>query len=176
MPEEDAIAADLRHGLHAFQPKQIMATFNALAFLDGTRILQRAMQTLEHCDLEALVAVAGGDAQLTHDLTMEVFRDSVLGYCEGKGLEVEEAVEHDIPTWLEAYAPLFATANLKHMDAALVEDEPDPALAQRSLIEYHQRIDVAACEDRQARVLLSAWESVETLIGFLVTDVSAARS
>jgi hypothetical protein len=156
-----AVAADIGRAVLSPQPRTVREAFDALAFLDGYRIAQRARSILDGAVSDALADAGSDGADRLHRARMDVFYGSVFEYLEEKTADIEPSVEHDVPTWIEANALAVASANLKIMEAALPAHERD---AHRTLIEFHGRIDFGACEAEQNRVLQAVWEDLDAAI------------
>ena len=88
---------------------------------------------------------------------MDVFYASMLAYLTANTDDIDESVEHDVPSWIEANAPALATTNLKRMEAAL----PDEPNMHRALVAFHQLVDMEAFEAQQNRLLQDAWADIE---------------
>jgi hypothetical protein len=92
---------------------------------------------------------------------METFRTTLFECLEEKCPDLEPEVPHDIPTWIEANAPLVTSANIRIMATALPEDDPR---AHWSLIEFHRVLDPSQCEAEQICALLEVWSDIEARI------------
>jgi hypothetical protein len=139
-------------------PCKLREVFEALVFLDGHHIAERAARFFRD------FAPAYRDSDLTgedlsHRLTMDVFQDSVIGYLEEKSADVEVSVEHDVATWIEANAPAVAESNLALMESALAGDS---AYAEDDRIALRRNIDFDAWAAEQQRVLSETWAGIET--------------
>ncbi|NCA73113.1 MAG: hypothetical protein EOM91_24290 [Sphingobacteriia bacterium] len=163
MSEREAIAivGELGEIVRSPRAERIMAGFSALAALDAYWIERRANTVIAGLDPDLLDDGGMGAAGLLHRATMDTFRASLFECVEDKCPDIEPSVEHDIPTWIEANAPFVISANIRIMEAALPADDPQ---AHRSLIEFHQLVDLDACEAEQARVLLEVWSDIEAKI------------
>lgn len=170
--EATSIIHSLGQAVIATQSGPIQQAFSALVFLDGYRIKQRAKQVFAQTNYTTLEALRQAGDDPRHRLTMDVFYESLHEYVQDKPAEVDPSVEHDIPTWIEGNAAAIAAANLRIMEAALPSDEIP---AHRALIEFHQHIDFATCEDEQNAALQSTWSAIEKKIeAFLAEALDAA--
>jgi ATP-dependent helicase YprA (DUF1998 family) len=158
-PEAIAIVGELGEIVRSSSAERIVAAFGALAALDAYWIERRAGTIIDGLDPELLDDGGMGAAGLLHRATMDTFRASLFECLEDKCPDIEPSVEHDIPTWIEANAPLVTSANIRIMEAALPADDPQ---AHRTLIEFHRLVDLDACEAEQERVLLEVWSDIET--------------
>ena len=163
MSEREAIAivGELGEIVRSPRAERIMSAFSALAALDAYWIERRACTVIDGLAPDLLDDGGMGADGVLHQARMETFRTSLLECLEDKCPDIEPSVEHDIPTWIEANAPLVASANIRILEAALPADDPQ---AHRSLIEFHRLVDLDACETEQARVLLGVWSDIETKI------------
>lgn len=163
MSEQDAreILFGIDERVLSLQPERIMTIFRALVTVDVWRIEQLAGEAIDALDPEALGDQGQGIEGLVYQVVMEVFRDSLLAVLEERCPEIEPEIEFDIPTWIEANAPLATLAHIRVMEAALPGGDP---LAHRFVIELHQRIDLERYEAEQSTVLLSAWAGIEAAI------------
>lgn len=163
MSEREAIAivGELGEIVRSPRAERIMSAFSALAALDAYWIERRASAVIGGLDPDSLDDGGMGADGVLHQARMEVFRTSLLECLEEKCPDIEPAVEHDIPTWIEANAPLVTSANIRVMEAALPADDPQ---AHRTLIELHRLLDPSQCEAELARVLLEVWSDTEAKI------------
>jgi hypothetical protein len=161
LDEATAIVTHIKRAVISPQARTIREVFSALAWLDGYRIEERSRQALDAIDLAVLAAGRLDDTELLHVVTMEVFYGGLYEYLEEKSADIEMSVEHDVPTWIEANAPMVASANLRTMEAALPSDD---AQAYRTLIEFHGLIDFADYAAEQNRVLQDTWVGIEAKI------------
>lgn len=161
------IVETIRKAVISTQSSPIEQVFNALVFLDGYRIMQRAELFLAETGHEHLKAISMAGDDPLHRLTMDVFYTSLLEYMRDKPAEVEGSVEHDIPTWIEANAAAITSANIQIMEAALPSDEIP---SHRTLIEFHRHIDFSACEDEQNATLQRTWSAIEARIEAFLAD------
>lgn len=159
--EATAIAADLAGAVLSARHGRVGEAFAALASLDGYRIIRLARQVLDETDLATLADPDATPEEREHRAAMDVFHGSLFAYLSAHAEGIDESVEHDVPSWIEANAPALMSANLKRMEAALPADEPNP---HRTLVEFHQRVDLDAFEAEQNRVLQTAWAEIETSI------------
>ena len=159
--EATAIAANLAGAVRSTQPGTIRRAFTALASLDGYRIARLAMDVLDETDLATVAQPGASAAERAHRAAMDVFYGSLYAYLSTHADGVDQSVEHDVPSWIEANAPALMSANLARMEAAL----PDAgAQRHRTLVEFHQRIDLDACESEQNRILQATWGHIEAAI------------
>lgn len=150
-----ALADRLQETLSPADADGIHAAFDALVWLDGHQILQRAEAFMADSDLDGIIGDLHGDA-IWHRLTMDAFYASMLDALCEKAQEVDASVEHDIASWIEANAPTVALANIAILEAALPHEQ-----AQRTLIEFHQHLDVDRCTREQQRMLETTWADIE---------------
>ena len=164
MSEREAITivGELAEIVRSPRAERIMAAFSALAALDAYWIERRASTVIDGLDPDLLDDGGMGAAGLLHQTRMETFRTTLFECLEDKCPDIEPSVPHDIPTWIEANAPLVTSANIRIMEAALPADDPQ---AHRSLIELHRLVDLDACEAEQIRVLLGVWSDIAAKIG-----------
>ncbi len=106
---------------------------------------------------------------LPHRLRMDLFAGSVLAYMECKETEVEQAVAHDIATWIEANAPAVVSANLSLMEQALGRPGVD---THRDVVKLHRLIDMETYEEVQQHYLETTWAEIERSLA----DVLAAAA
>ncbi|NCA72756.1 MAG: hypothetical protein EOM91_22405 [Sphingobacteriia bacterium] len=163
MSEREAIAilGELGEIVRSLRVERIMAALGALAALDAYWIERRASTVIDGLDPDLLDDGGMGAAGLLHQARMETFRTTLFECLEDKCPDIEPSVPHDIPTWIEANAPLVTSANIRILEATLPAEDPQ---AHRSLIEFHQLVDLDACETEQTRVLLGVWSDIETEI------------
>lgn len=163
MSEREAIAivGELGEVVRSPRAERIMSALSALAALDAYWIDRRACTVIDGLDPDLLDDGGMGAAGLLHRATMDTFRASLFECLEDKCPDIEPSVEHDIPTWIEANAPLVTSANIRIMEAALPADDPQ---AHRSLIEFHRLLDPSQCEAEQICVLLGVWSDIEAKI------------
>lgn len=124
----------------------VASVFSALVWQDSQQIAERAQAFLEEFAPIYFADEGLEPAALPHRLRMDLFAASVLAYMEGKEAQVEQAVEHDIATWIEANAPAVASANLRLMEQALGEAG---AGTHRDVVRLHQLIDLETYERSQ---------------------------
>ncbi|NCA73039.1 MAG: hypothetical protein EOM91_23900, partial [Sphingobacteriia bacterium] len=136
-----AIVAELGEIVRSTRSERLLDAFGALAALDAYWIERRACTVIDGLDLDLFDDGGMGPDGVLHQARMEVFRTSLLECLEDKCPDIEPSVEHDIPTWIEANAPLVTSANIRIMEAALPADDPQ---AHRSLIEFHRLVDLDA--------------------------------
>ncbi|MCB1764439.1 MAG: hypothetical protein KDJ22_00045 [Candidatus Competibacteraceae bacterium] len=165
--EATRIVDRLQQVVIATQPGPIQEAFSALVVLDGYWIVRRAEQFLAETHHATYKALADQGDDPAHRLTMDVFYTSLHEYAQDKPAEVDPSVEHDIPNWIEGNATAIASANIRLMEAALPSDEIP---AHRALIEFHQHIDFAACEDEQNAALQYAWSVIEKRIEVFLAE------
>ena len=170
--EAAAVIENLQRAVIATHPGPIRRAFSALVARDIRDIRHRAEQDLARIDRAVLDALRQADDDPQHRLTLDVFHASVLEPLQDKPAAVEPAVVHDIETWIEANATAVASANLRIMEAALPDEAPPQA--HRSLIEFHQHIDFAACEAEQQAALQRIWSAIEARIAALLADAPKA--
>ena len=156
-----AIVAELGEIVRSTRSDRLLDAFGALAALDAYRIERRAREVIDGLDPDLLDDGGMGAEGLLHQARMETFRTTLFECLEDKCPDIEPSVPHDIPTWIEANAPLVTSANIRIMEAALPADDPQ---AHRSLIEFHRLLDPSQCEVELARVLLEVWSDIETKI------------
>ncbi|NCA72799.1 MAG: hypothetical protein EOM91_22645 [Sphingobacteriia bacterium] len=156
-----AIVAELGEIVRSTRSERLLDAFGALAALDGYRIERRAREVIDRLDPDVLDDGGMGAEGLLHQARMETFRTTLFECMEEKCPDIEPSVEHDIPTWIEANAPLVTSANIRILETALPADDPQ---AHRSLIEFHRLLDPSQCEAEQICVLLEVWSDIETRI------------
>ena len=163
MSEREAIAilGELGEIVRSPRAERIISALGALAALDASWIKRRAQEVIDGLDPDLLDDGGMGAAGLLHRATMDTFRASLFECVEDKCPDIEPSVEHDIPTWIEANAPLVTSANIRVLEAALPADDPQ---AHRSLIELHRLLDPSQCEAEQICVLLKVWSDIEAEI------------
>ena len=149
-------------------PCKLRPVFEALAFLDGYHIAERAARFFRDFGAAYLESDLTGE-DLAHRLTMDVFQDSMIGYLEEKSADVEVSVEHDVATWIDANSATVAEANLQLMENALVSDS---AYVDADLSNLRRNIDFDACSAEQQRVLSETWAGIEAAVAAFF---SAAR-
>lgn len=99
----------------------VASVFSALA-CEGRRQLAERIQAFLKAFAPFYLAKEGsGTAPLEQRLQLDMIRDGMLSYLEGKEADIEQAVEHDIQTWIEANAPAMASATLGLMEQRLAE-------------------------------------------------------
>lgn len=147
-------------------PCKLREVFEALVFLDGHQISERAARFLRDFAPAYLDGDLTGE-DLVHRLTMDLFQDSMLGYLVEKSADVETLVEHDVALWIDANAAAVAEANLAVMEDALASDN---AYAEDDRITLRRNIDFDACAAEQQRILSETWAGIEATVGeFLQT-------
>jgi hypothetical protein len=163
MSEKEALAivAELGEIVRSTRSERLLDALGALAALDAYWIERRARTVIDGLDLDLLDDGGMGADGVLHRATMDTFRASLFECLEDKCPDIEPSVPHDIPTWIEANAPLVTSANIRILEATLPAEDPQ---AHRSLIEFHRLVDLDACEAEQARVLLEVWSDIETKI------------
>jgi hypothetical protein len=143
----------------------VASVFSALVWEDAQQIAQRAQAFLDEFAPFYFAEEGPGTATLEHRLRMDLFRESVLAYLEGKEADVEQAIEHDIDTWIEANAPAMASANLSLMEREL--GEPG-AQTHRDVVKLHQLVELETYERIQQRALERLWADIEATLAELL--------
>lgn len=157
--EAIGIVGELGEIVRSTRSERLLDAFGALAALDAYWIERRARTVIDGLDLDLLDDGGMGADGVLHQARMEVFRTSLFECLEDKCPDIEPSVEHDIPTWIEANAPLVTSATIRIMETALPADDPQ---AHRFLIEFHRLLDPSQCEGEQICVLLEVWSNIET--------------
>lgn len=143
----------------------VASVFSALVWEDGRQIAERAQAFLEAFAPFYFAEEEPGIATLEQRLRMDMFRESVLAYLEGKQADVEQAIEYDIETWIEANAPAIASANLSLMEREL--GEPGAA-THRDVVKLHQLVELETYERIQQRGLARIWADIEATLAELL--------
>jgi len=107
---------------------------------------------------------------LVDQLRMDLFNASVIDYLDGRGVEVELSVEHDIATWIEANTPAMVSANLRLMEQQLGASGVETHL---EVVKLHQLLRMTIFEGVQQRAIEDCWATLEALL--LTLTEQAAR-
>ncbi|MBK1735564.1 hypothetical protein CKO15_09765 [Halorhodospira abdelmalekii] len=148
---DDTIVAEL-NALENPSLEQMLAT---LAAMDARFILERAQNLL---DAPGMVIVQDDDPDPLHAVCMELWRSALLGYYDAWTDELEDRIEHDVPTWIDANAPVLLGIHLALLSSyAATRPEVEKSCA---VPDNAQR---AAYEAELAQILHAVWESLEAL-------------
>jgi hypothetical protein len=129
------LAEQLEAALQRADAAALTVIFERLALLDGYRIAKRARKVLEALTPEVLETLGADPIERAHQVTMSLFRASVLSYFEDKPALVDPSIKGDITAWIDANADAIASANLQLMEDAIADSgsgsgssaDPDPA-------------------------------------------------
>jgi hypothetical protein len=195
MPElsNTELAEQLEAALQRADAAALTVIFERLALLDGYRIAKRARKVLEALTPEVLETLGADPIERAHQVTMSLFRASVLSYFEDKPALVDPSIKGDITAWIDANADAIASANLQLMEDAIADSGSgssagsgsgaDPTLEpatpgdsrqgqqapEQQLASFRQLIERAACVHHQRRILRDIWAGVETAIAELLS-------
>jgi hypothetical protein len=201
MPElsNTELTEQLEAALQRADAAALTVIFERLALLDGYRIAKRARKVLEALTPEVLETLGADPIERAHQVTMSLFRASVLSYFEDKPALVDPSIKGDITAWIDANAGAIASANLQLMEDAIADSgsgsgssaDPasgsgsgaDPGLEpatpgdsrqgqqapEQQLASFRQLIERAACVHHQRRILRDIWAGVETAIAELLS-------
>ena len=157
--------ATLRTAVALGDEAGVASVYSALVWQDSQQIAERAQAFLEEFAPIYFADQGLEPEALAHRLRMDLFAASVLAYLEGKEADVEQAVEHDIATWIEANAPAVASANLRVMEQELGEAGAE---THRDVVRLHQLVDLETYERLQQRGLEQVWSGIETALADLL--------
>jgi hypothetical protein len=123
MPElsNTELAEQLEAALQRADAAALTVIFERLALLDGYRIAKRARKVLEALTPEVLETLGADPIERAHQVTMSLFRASVLSYFEDKPALVDPSIKGDITAWIDANADAIASANLQLMEDAIAD-------------------------------------------------------
>ncbi|MCG5531640.1 hypothetical protein LRD18_12405 [Halorhodospira halochloris] len=125
--------------------------------IDSQRILERAESALDDPEL---MLVEPKDPDPVHAARMELWRLVMLGHFQKMTSELEDYIEHDVETWIEANAPSILDAYLDSIGGSEVS-ESEVQEAIKSLDESGMR---HLYERGLAELLLDTWQKVEAMI------------
>jgi hypothetical protein len=123
MPElsNTELTEQLEAALQRADAAALTVIFERLALLDGYRIAKRARKVLEALTPEVLETLGADPIERAHQVTMSLFRASVLSYFEDKPALVDPSIKGDITAWIDANADAIASANLQLMEDAIAD-------------------------------------------------------
>jgi len=148
---------------HYVNEGQINHFFDARMQVDADEIKNKADQFLSKMNFDT-AADSDMDDYIYH-ITMDTFYNSFFDYYESRSVPIENFVEHDIPSWIEAHLETLISAMISEFDMKLA----DQKASQKEIVLAHQEIDLAKVEERQNIILQELWCGIEKKIGQMVT-------
>jgi hypothetical protein len=159
----------LRAAVATQNQERLNNVLGLVVWADVEQITRRA-----NAFLEAFAPNYLADETLSRDrrldqLRMDLFNASVIDYLDGRGVEVELSVEHDIATWIEANTPAMVSANLRLMERQLGAPGVETHL---DVVKLHQLVKLNVFEAVQQRAIEECWAGLETLLVTLTEEAA----
>ncbi|NEX16036.1 MAG: hypothetical protein C1943_05225 [Halochromatium sp.] len=162
--------ATLREAVALGDDEGVAKVFSFLVWQNGEQITIRAEAFLEEFAPIYLAEEDLSKTMLAERLRIDMFRESVLAYLEGKEAEVDQVIERDIPAWIEANAPAVASVNLRAMEEQLGQGGLE---THRNQIKMHQLFKLEIYERVLQSHLQKVWSGIELTLDEVIA--TAAR-
>ncbi|MBK1618438.1 hypothetical protein CKO42_08310 [Lamprobacter modestohalophilus] len=149
--------------------ERLQNVIGLVVWADVDQIMVRAKVFLEEFAPNYLADETLHPDNLLDQLRMDLFNASVIDYLDGRGVEVELSVEHDIATWIEANTPAMVSANLRLMEQQFGAPGVETHL---DVVKLHQLIKLNVFEAVQQRAIEECWATLETMLVTLTEEAA----
>lgn len=162
-------AKALRTALAMNNQERLQNVLGLVVWADVEQITVRAKTFLAEFAPNYLADETLHPDTLLDQLRMDLFNASVIDYLDGRGVEVELSVEHDIATWIEANTPAMVSANLRLMEQQLGAPGVETHL---EVVKLHKLIRMNVFEAVQQRAIEECWRNLEALMVTLTEEAA----
>ena len=160
------IVDTLRQIMATRDAERILGVVDDLLAVDANAIDEAAEQFIALTDLGELACELFPGEEPRERLLMRVFYASVLDVLCETCPSCEDAVEHDIPTWIEANAPELARNTAELLRLAMPGGGTLEAIDPRLAIDH--------LEARQLAMLQATWAAIEGRVDTLLAATGHA--